>query len=67
MKLELGDLVQLNQQRALGKYYVPELPLEGMGVVVDIKGLQVWVYWIKKGRISQLPRNLIIKYLDKND
>ena len=23
MKLELGDLVQLNQQRALGKWYVP--------------------------------------------
>ena len=67
MKLEIGDLVQLNEQRALGKYYVPELPIESMGVVVDIKGLQVWVYWIKKGRISQLPRNLIIKYLDKKD
>ena len=24
MKLEVGDLVQLNQQRALGKWYVPE-------------------------------------------
>ena len=67
MKLEIGDLVHLNQQRALGKYFVPELPFEGMGVVVDIKGLQVWVYWIKKGRISQLPRNLVIKYLDKNN
>jgi len=67
MKLEIGDLVQLNQQRALGKWYVPELPIEGMGVVVDVKGLQVYVYWIKKGRITQLPRNLVIKYLDKND
>ena len=67
MKLELGDLVQLNQQRALGKWYVPELPIEGMGVVVDIHGLQVWVYWIKKGRITQLPRNLLIKYLDKDN
>jgi len=67
MKLEIGDLVQLNQQKALGKWYVPELPIEGMGVVVDVKGLQVYVYWIKKGRITQLPRNLVIKYLDKND
>ena len=67
MKLEVGDLVQLNQQRALGKYYVPELPIQGMGVVVDINGLQVWVYWIKKGRTTQLPRNLLIKYLDKKD
>jgi len=67
MKLEVGDLVQLNQQRALGKWYVPELPIEGMGVVVDIKGLQVSVYWIRKGRITQLPRNLVIKYLDKNN
>lgn len=67
MKLELGDLVQLNQQKALGKWYLPELPIEGMGVVVDIKGLQIWVYWIKKGRISQLPRNLVIKILDKKD
>ena len=61
MKLEVGDLVQLNQQKALGKWYVPELPIEGMGVVVDIKGLQVYVYWIKKARITQLPRNLVIK------
>tara|TARA_B100002019_G_C21172309_1_gene549115 strand:- start:509 stop:712 length:204 start_codon:yes stop_codon:yes gene_type:complete len=67
MKLEIGDLVQLNQQKALGKWYVPELPIEGMGVVVDVKGLQVYVYWIKKGRVTQLPRNLVIKYLDKND
>jgi len=67
MKLEVGDLVQLNQQKALGKWYVPDLPIEGMGVVVDIKGLQIYVYWIKKGRITQLPRNLIIKYLDKNN
>ena len=67
MKLEVGDLVQLNQQKALGKWYVPELPIEGMGVVVDIKGLQVYVYWIRKGRITQLPRNLVIKYLDKNN
>tara|TARA_R100000388_G_scaffold83054_1_gene61913 strand:- start:326 stop:529 length:204 start_codon:yes stop_codon:yes gene_type:complete len=67
MKLEVGDLVQLNQQKALGKWYVPNLPIEGMGVVVDIKGLQIYVYWIKKGRITQLPRNLIIKYLDKNN
>ena len=67
MKLEIGDLVQLNQQKALGKWYVPDLPIEGMGVVVDIKGLQIYVYWIKKGRITQLPRNLIIKYLDKNN
>ena len=65
MKLEIGDLVQLNEQRALGKWYLPELPLVGMGVVVDIHGLQVWVYWIKKGRTSQLPRNLLIKILDK--
>ena len=67
MSLELGDLVQLNQQRALGKYYLPGLPIQGMGVVVDIQGLQVYVYWIKKGRISQLPRNLLIKYVDKKD
>lgn len=67
MKLEIGDLVQLNEQRALGKWYLPELPLVGMGVVVDIHGLQVWVYWIKKGRTSQLPRNLLIKVLDKNN
>ena len=67
MKLEVGDLVQLNQQKALGKWYVPELPIEGMGVVVDIKGLQVYVYWIRKGRITQLPRNLVIKILDKKD
>tara|TARA_B100001248_G_scaffold114514_1_gene85708 strand:+ start:1239 stop:1442 length:204 start_codon:yes stop_codon:yes gene_type:complete len=67
MSLELGDLVQLNQQRALGKYYLPGLPFQGMGVVVDIQGLQVYVYWIKKGRISQLPRNLLIKYVDKKD
>ena len=67
MKLEVGDLVQLNQQKALGRWYLPELPIEGMGVVVDMKGLQVWVYWIKKGRISQLPRNLVIKILDKKD
>jgi len=67
MKLEIGDLVQLNEQRALGKWYLPELPLVGMGVVVDIHGLQVWVYWIKKGRTSQLPRNLLIKILDKKD
>ena len=67
MKLEVGDLVQLNQQKALGKWYVPNLPIEGMGVVVDIKGLQIYVYWIKKGRITQLPRNLLIKYLDKNN
>ena len=67
MKLEIGDLVQLNEQRALGKWYLPELPLVGMGVVVDIHGLQVWVYWIKKGRTTQLPRNLLIKILDKND
>ena len=67
MKLEVGDLVRLNQQKALGSWYMPELPIESMGVVVDIKGLQVWVYWIKKGRISQLPRNLVIKILDKKD
>ena len=67
MKLEVGDLVQLNQQKALGRWYVPELPIEGMGVVVDIKGLQVYVYWIRKGRITQLPRNLLIKILDKED
>ena len=67
MKLEVGDLVQLNQQKALGRWYVPELPIEGMGVVVDVKGLQVYVYWIKKGRITQLPRNLVIKILDKKD
>jgi len=67
MKLEVGDLVQLNQQKALGRWYVPELPIEGMGVVVDIKGLQVYVYWIRKGRITQLPRNLVIKILDKKD
>jgi len=67
MKLEIGDLVQLNEQRALGKWYLPDLPLVGMGVVVDIHGLQVWVYWIKKGRTSQLPRNLLIKILDKKD
>ena len=67
MNLEIGDLVQLNEQRALGKWYLPELPLVGMGVVVDIHGLQVWVYWIKKGRTSQLPRNLLIKILDKKD
>ena len=67
MKLEVGDLVQLNQQRALGKYYVPELPIQGLGVVVDISGLQVWVYWIKKRRTTQLPRNLLIKYLDKDN
>lgn len=67
MKLEIGDLVQLNEQRALGKWYLPELPLVGMGVVVDIHGLQVWVYWIKKGRTTQLPRNLVIKVLDKKD
>ena len=67
MKLEIGDLVQLNQQKALGKWYVPELPIEGMGVVVNVKGLQVYVYWIKKGRITQLPRNLVIKVLDKKD
>ena len=67
MKLAVGDLVQLNQQRALGKWYVPELPIEGMGVVVDIKGLQVYVYWIRKGRITQLPRNLVIKILDNKD
>lgn len=48
MTLKVGDLVQLNQQRALGKWYVPELPIEGMGVVVGIKGLQVSVYWIRK-------------------
>ena len=67
MKLEIGDLVQLNQQKALGKWYIPELPIEGMGVVVNVKGLQVYVYWIKKGRITQLPRNLVIKILDKKD
>ena len=67
MKLEIGDLVQLNRQRALGKWYVPEIPMEGMGVVVDMHGLQVWVYWIKKGRTTQLPRNLLIKILDKKD
>ena len=67
MKLEIGDLVQLNEQRALGKWYLPELPLVGIGVVVDIHGLQVWVYWIKKGRTTQLPRNLLIKILDKKD
>ena len=67
MKLEIGDLVQLNEQRALGKSYVPEIPMEGMGVVVHIHGLQVWVYWIKKGRTTQLPRNLVIKVLDKKD
>jgi len=67
MKLEVGDLVQLNRQKALGKWYVPELPILGMGVVVDIHGLQVWVYWIKNGRTTQLPRNLVIKVLDKKD
>ena len=67
MSLQIGDLVQLNQQKSLGKWYVPDLPIQGMGVVVDIKGLQVYVYWIKKGRITQLPRNLVIKYLDKKD
>ena len=67
MSLQIGDLVQLNQQKSLGKWYVPDLPIQGMGVVVDIKGLQIYVYWINKGRITQLPRNLIIKYLDKKD
>ena len=67
MSLQIGDLVQLNQQKSLGKWYVPDLPIQGMGIVVDIKGLQIYVYWIKKGRITQLPRNLIIKYLDKKD
>ena len=67
MKLQLGDLVQLNKQRALGKWYVPELPIQGMGVVVDIHGLQVWVYWISKRRTTQLPRNLLIKILDNKD
>lgn len=67
MTLKVGDLVQLNQQRALGKWYVPELPIEGMGVVVGIKGLQVSVYWIRKKRTTQLPRNLVIKILDKKD
>ena len=65
MTLKVGDLVPLNQQRALGKWYVPELPIEGMGVVVDIHGLQIWVYWIRKKRTTQLPRNLLIKILDK--
>ena len=67
MKLEIGDLVQLNEQRALGKWYLPELPMLGMGVVVDLHGLQVWVYWINNGRTTQLPRNLVIKILDKKD
>ena len=67
MKLEVGDLVQLNQQRALGKWYVSRLPIEGMGVVVDIQWFAVYVYWIRKGRITQLPRNLLIKILDKKD
>ena len=67
MTLKIGDLVQLNRQRALGKWYVPEIPVEGMGVVVDMHGLQVWVYWIKKGRTTQLPRNLLIKILYKKD
>jgi len=67
MKLEIGDLVQLNEQRALGKWYLPELPMLGMGVVVDLHGLQVWVYWINNGRTTQLPRNLVIKILDNKD
>ena len=67
MKLEVGDLVQLNEQRALGKWYLPELPMLGMGVVVDLHGLQVWVYWINNGRTTQLPRNLVIKILDNKD
>ncbi len=65
MSLEVGDLVQLNQQRALSNYYVPEIPIQGMGVVLDIGNFGISVYWIAKKRISTVPRILLIKLLDK--
>ena len=67
MTLELGDLVQLNQQRSLSNWYMPELPMRSIGVVVKIDGNTIDVYWIAKKRVSTIPRTLLIKVLDKKD
>lgn len=67
MKLELGDLVQLNQQRSLSNWYMPELPFRGIGVVVKIDGSAIDVYWIAKKKVSTISRTLLIKVLDKED
>ena len=67
MTLKLGDLVQLNQQRSLSNWYMPELPLRGIGVVVKIDGNAIDVYWIAKKKISTISRTLLIKVLDKKD
>ena len=67
MTLNVGDLVELNSQRALARYYVPEIPLHGIGVVTKITNTQVSVYWIKRKKIINVARILLIKVLDKNN
>ena len=67
MTLEVGDLVELNKQRALSRWYMPELPYKGIGVVVDFKDSHVYVFWVDRGRITKVPRILLIKILDKED
>ncbi len=67
MTLNVGDLVELNKQRALAKYYVPEIPLYGIGVVTKINNFDVSVYWIRRKKIINVARILLIKILDKNN
>jgi len=67
MTLKLGDLVELNQQRSLSNWYMPELPMRGIGVVVKINDSTIDVYWIAKKKISTISRALLIKILDKED
>ena len=67
MTLNVGDLVELNKQRALSRYYMPQLPLHGIGVVTKINNFDVSVYWIKRKKIINVARILLIKVLDKNN
>ena len=67
MTLNVGDLVELNKERALSRYYMPQLPLHGIGVVTKINNFDVSVYWIKRKKIINVARILLIKVLDKNN
>ena len=67
MTLNVGDLVELNKERALSRYYMPQLPLHGIGVVTKINNFDVSVYWIKRKKIINVARILLIKILDKNN